>query len=251
MPIAVVAAVVFAVLGAAVALGMTMSGRLADHHLNSESRDTVKLTLGLMGTLAALLLGLLVNSSKQTFDAEREQVNALAAKVATLDRVLMFYGDEAAGARGELRALMEAAVAQVWPSGSGVRSNLDLDPRRGEVMFRSIQLLEPADPAQTDLKAKAMDLAFELIEGRSLLVALAAGGVSVPVLALVVTWLVLILFGFSLLAPRNAVALAALFVAAAAVSGAVLLLLELYRPFEGMIQISSDPLLTAVGQPAE
>ena len=251
MPIPAVAAVVFACLAGATALGITMSGRLADHHLSSESRDTVKLTLGLVATLAALLLGLLVNSAKESFDAERDQVHALSAKIATLDRVLKLYGAEADSARGELRALIEGAVAQVWRSRNGVRSNFEFDARGGEAMFHSIQQLEPKDAAQTGLKVRAADLAFELIEGRSRLVAMAAGGVSMPVLTLVVAWLVLILFGFSLLAPRNAVAVGALFIAAAAVCGAVLLLLELHRPFDGLIQISSAPLLTALGQPAE
>jgi hypothetical protein len=248
MSVAAVAAIVFACLAAAVALGMLMSRRLAAHHLSSESRDTVKLTLGLLATLAALLLGLLVSSAKETFDAERQQVNELAAKIATLDRVLALYGAETAGARAALRAVIEGAIGEVWAA-RGERSNLNFDPRRGEAIFRSIQLLQPTDALQSELKARATDLSFELIEGRSMVVALAAGGVSVPVLVLVIGWLFVILFGFSILAPRNAVATTALIVSATAVCGAVLLLLELYAPFDGLIQISSDPLLTALGEP--
>jgi hypothetical protein len=247
---AVTAVVVFVCLAGAVALGMTMSRRLAAHHLSSESRDTVKLALGLVATLAALLLGLLVSSAKGTFDAEREQVNALAAKIATLDRVLALYGAEAAGARAELRLVIEGAIAQVWPAGDGARSDLGFVPQRGEAIFRSIASLSPTSSLQSDLKARATGLAFELIEGRSMFVALATGGISVPVLTLVIAWLVVILFGFSLLAPRNAVAGTALIISAVAVCGAVLLLLELYTPFDGVIQIASDPLLAALGPPA-
>jgi hypothetical protein len=229
---------------------MRLRGRLAEHHLSDESRDTVKLALGLMGTLAALLLGLLVSSAEESFDAKRGQVNELAATIATLDRVLGLYGDEAAAARAELRGLIEGAIAQVWPTHSGARSNLSFDQQRGEAFFRSIQSLQPPDALKGDLKQTATDLSLQLIRERSMIVALAADGVSVPVLTLVVVWLVLILFGFSLLAPRNAVAVAALIISAAAISGAVLLLLELYRPFEGLVQISSGPLLTALGRPA-
>ena len=247
---AVIAIVVFVCLAGAVALGMTMSRRLAAHHLSSESRDTVKLALGLVATLAALLLGLLVSSAKGTFDAEREQVNALAAKIATLDRVLALYGAEADGARGELRIVIEGAIAQIWPTRDGASSDLSFHARRGEAIFRSIASLNPATPLQSDLKARATGLAFELIEGRSMFVALATGGISVPVLTLVIAWLFVILFGFSILAPRNAVAVAALIVSAVAVCGAVLLLLELYTPFDGVIRISADPLLAALGPPA-
>jgi len=247
---AVIAIVVFVCLAGAVALGMTMSRWLAAHHLSSESRDTVKLALGLVATLAALLLGLLVSSAKGTFDAEREQVNALAAKIATLDRVLALYGAEAAGARGELRIVIEGAIAQIWPTRDGASSDLSFDAQRGEAIFRSIASLNPANPLQSDLKARATGLAFELIEGRSMFVALATGGISVPVLTLVIAWLFVILFGFSILAPRNAVAVGALIVSAVAVCGAVLLLLELYTPFDGVIRISADPLLAALGPPA-
>ncbi|HEY3518849.1 MAG TPA: hypothetical protein VGL98_17495, partial [Gammaproteobacteria bacterium] len=157
------AVVVFVCLAGAVALGMTMSQRLAAHHLSSESRDTVKLALGLVATLAALLLGLLVSSAKGTFDAEREQVNALAAKIATLDRVLALYGTEADGARAELRLVIEDAIAQIWPTHDGVRSDLSFRAQRGEAIFRSIASLNPANPLQSDLKARATGLAFELI----------------------------------------------------------------------------------------
>jgi hypothetical protein len=245
----VIAVVVFVCLAGAVALGMTMSRWLAAHHLSSESRDTVKLALGLVATLAALLLGLLVSSAKGAFDAEREQVNALAAKIATLDRVLALYGPEAVGARAELRVVIEGAIAQIWPTKEGAHGDLSLDPQRGEAIFRSIASLDPASPLQGDLKARATGLSFELIEGRSMFVALATGRISVPVLTLVIAWLFVILFGFSILAPRNAVAVTALIISAVAVCGAVLLLLELYTPFDGVIQIASDPLLAALGRP--
>lgn len=250
MPTYAVAAVVFASLAAAIALGTTMSRRVAEHHLSSESRDSVKLVLGLMATLGALQLGLLVNSANQSFGAERQQVNALAAKITVLNRVLMVYGADAAGARGELRAMVESAVAQAWPS-HGVRGNLDADPLRGEAMLRSIRTLEPKDAEQSDLKAKATGVAFELIEARAMLVAMAATGVSVPLVSLIVAWLVVILFGFTLLAPRNSFVVTALVVSAVAITGAVVLLVGLYRPFEGLMQISSDPLLNALGQPGK
>jgi len=249
MSIPVIAALVFASLAAAVALGMALSHRLDDHHLGADARDTVKLTLGLMGTLAALLLGLLVSSANESFDTERTQINALAAKIATLDRVLAVYGAETDGARRDLRTLIEGAVAQAWPTTDEARSSLDFDEQRGMAVFRSLQQLEARDAAQMALKVRATDLAFELIEGRSLLVALSAGSVPVPVLVLVIAWLVVILFGFSLLAPRKPVAVAALFISAVAVSGAVVLMLELYRPFEGVLRISSEPLLMALGPP--
>jgi hypothetical protein len=250
VPSLVIAALVFACLTAAVLLGKTASRRLADRHLGEDTRDTIKLSLGLVATLAALLLGLLVSSARDSFEAQRKQVNELAAKVTTLDRVLMLYGKETAAAREAMRVSVEGAVARAWPRDRGRHSELMPDERTGSAIYSAIQQLQPSDASQTDLKQKATDLALELVEHRYLLVAQASGGLSTPLLVVVISWLVLILFGFSLLAPRNGVATLALIVSAVSVCGAVFLLIELYGPFDGLIQIPSEPIHAAIGETA-
>jgi hypothetical protein len=219
---------------------------LSEHHLTAETRDTVKLSLGLVATMSALLLGLLVSSAKGAYDAQRQQIDELAAKVATLDRVLALYGAESAVARRELHATVENAIARVWPRQSGASSDLSPDFRSGDAIYRAVQSLVPGDASQAELKANAVDLTLALVEGRALIVSRALVGVSMPLLVIVVAWLFLILFGFSVLAPGNEVATVALIVAAAAVSGAILLMLEFYEPFDGLIQISSAPMVEAI-----
>ena len=242
------AALVFVCLVAAVLLGRVASGRLSEHHLTVEARDTIKLSLGLVATMSALLLGLLVSSAKGAYDSQDRQVDEMAAKIATLDRILALYGTESGAARRELRATVENAIARAWPQQAETSSDLTPDFRSGDSIYRAVQEFAPGDATQGELKARAADLTLELAEGRALLVARALEGVSTPLLAIVVGWLVLILFGFSVLAPRNSVATVALIVAAAAVSGAILLMLEFYEPFDGLIQISSDPLVAAISR---
>jgi hypothetical protein len=240
------AAFVFVFLVVAVLLGRASSGLLSEHHLTVETRDTIKLSLGLVATMSALLLGLLVSSAKGAYDSQDRQIDEMAAKIATLDRVLALYGTEAAAARRELRATVENAIARAWPQQADTSSDLTPDFHSGDAIYRAVQQLTPSDATQGELKAKAADLTLDLAEGRALLVARALEGVSTPLLVIVVGWLVLILFGFSVLAPRNVVATVALTIAAAAVSGAMLLLLEFYEPFDGLIRISSDPLIAAI-----
>jgi hypothetical protein len=136
----------------------------------------------------------------------------------------------------------------VWPQRARASTDLTPDFRSGDAIYREIQSLAPSDATESELKAKAADLTLALVEGRALLVSRGLVGVSVPLLVIVVAWLVLILFGFSLLAPRNAIATMALIVAAAAVSGAILLMLEFYEPFDGLIRISSDPMVEAISR---
>jgi hypothetical protein len=70
--------------------------------------------------------------------------------------------------------------------------------------------------------------------------------VSIPLLAVLVFWLATIFSSFGLFAPRNATAIATLFVCALSVSGAIFLILEMYSPFAGLMQISSAPLRNAL-----
>jgi hypothetical protein len=243
-----IAALVFFCLILAVLLGQLCSRRLSEHHLTAETRDTIKLSLGLVATMSALLLGLLVSSAKGAYDSQRQQIEQMAAKVATLDRVLTLYGVESADARQELRIIVENAVARVWPGQADVSSDLTPDFRSGDMIYGAVQGLVPVNAMQGALKAKAADVTLELAQDRALLASRALSGVSTPLVVIVVCWLVVILFGFSMLAPHNAVASAALIVAAAAVSGAMLLLLEFYDPFEGLIRISSDPMVAAISR---
>lgn len=248
MSTSLTATLVFVCLVAAVLLGQAASRRLAEHHLAPDTRDTVKLSLGLVATMSALLLGLLVSSAKGTYDSQREQVDELAAKIATLDRVLALYGPASTAARQELHATVANAIVRAWPEDGSGSSDLRPDFRSGDAIYEAVQQLVPAGPSQSDLKSRAAGLTLELAEARALLVSRALARVSTPLLAIVVTWLVLILFGFSMLAPRNAVATSALLAAAAAVCGALLLLLEYYTAFDGLIRISSDPMRAAIGQ---
>jgi hypothetical protein len=100
-----------------------------------------------------------------------------------------------------------------------------------------------------ELKTHLVSLSLDLAERRSLLVAQSAGSDPTQLLVVVVGWLVVILFGFSFLAPRSHIALMALLVAAISVCGAIFLLLELHHPFDGLVRISSDPITQALGLP--
>ena len=50
-------------------LGLLLQGLLPEHHLRDTSKDTVKVVAGMIATLSALVLGLLVGSAKSSFDA--------------------------------------------------------------------------------------------------------------------------------------------------------------------------------------
>jgi hypothetical protein len=172
----------------------------------------------------------------------------LAAKLSFLDRVLELYGPEATQARSRMRTAVEAAVRRIWPQEKGLQPQLAADLRTGDEFYNAILGLSARDQTQSTLKAQALTLAMDLGQQRSMLMAQSVASISIPLLVVVVCWLVVIFFSFSLVAPPNATATLALLVSAFSVSGAIFLILELDRPFGGMIQVSSEPILKVLSQ---
>jgi hypothetical protein len=198
--------------------------------------------------MTALLLGLLVSSAKSAYDTTRDEVIATAAKVSYLDGILTAYGPEAANARALLRAGIETAVRGMWPGKRTEAVRLAPNPQTADALYEAIQKLVPGDEPQRGLKAQAASLAVELRHLRYLLLVQSVSSISMPLLWVVVSWLLVIFLSFSVLAPSNATARAALIAAALSVSGAIFLILEFDRPFSGLVQIPSEPIKHAVGQ---
>ncbi|HRI14001.1 MAG TPA: hypothetical protein PLX89_13465 [Verrucomicrobiota bacterium] len=240
-----IAALVMASLVGAVLLGKRIGRSLPVHHLNSDTKDTVKLAMGLVATMSALLLGLLVSSAKGSYDTVRSEIIMMGAKVSFLDRVLGLYGPDAAPLRARFHDALDGVIRQMWPADG--RTAVP-DVHTGDALYAGIQSLSPRDDTQRALKAEAANLAVELAQLRTLLHAQSIASISRPLLVVVILWLVIIFFSFSLLAPPNATATLAMLVSAFAVTGAIFLILEMDRPFGGVVQVSNEPLARALDQ---
>jgi hypothetical protein len=249
--IGLIAAILFVVLVGFALLGRRVRRYLPGDHLSADSKDSVKLAMGLVATMTALLLGLLVSSAKGTYDNVRGEVMQMAGKVAFLDRVLGLYGPEAAGARGELRDAVADGVRRMWPSERRASAQLVANEQLGDAFYVTIQQLSPHDDTQRAIKTQAATLMVQLGELRSLLRAQAMPSISRPLLIALVSWLVVIFFGFSVVAPPNATTTLALVAAAFSVACAVFLILELDHPFAGMIRIPSEPMINVLNQLAK
>jgi hypothetical protein len=244
----VTALIVFGFLIAAVLAGRAIRSLLPDEHVTSDSRDAIKLAMGLVATMSALVLGLLVSSAKGSYDTQRTEVIQMASKIAFLGRLLDAYGPEASGIRSQLRGTVDASIQKMWPG--QMRRPVDRNPEvaAGNLAYAALQQLSPQNDMQTAIKSQAASMALDLAQMRSLLAAQSAPSVSHTMLVILVLWLVVIFLGFSVLAPPNVTSLLALMISALAVSGAIFLILELDEPFGGMIGISSDPMLNALHQ---
>jgi hypothetical protein len=243
----VIAAIVFACLFGAGLLGVRVRAMLPENHLNPDTKDAVKVGMGLVATMAALVLGLLVASTKGAYDNQKNEVTQMAAKIVFLDRVLANYGSETAETRDLLRRSVGSAINRMWPD-SKISQPAQLDPggSSGEAFFNSIQQLSPQNDAQRSLKSQAVQVTTDVGQMRWLLFEQTETSISLPMLIVLIAWLAIIFTSVGLFAPPNATVIVALMLSALSVAGAIFLILELDMPFDGVIQISSAPMRNAL-----
>jgi hypothetical protein len=243
MIISSIAAILFAVLVGVTVVGARLRRLVPAEHLSTDSKDAVKLALGLVATMTAILLGLLVSSAKSSFDTARSEVMQMAAKIALLDRVLVLYGPQTLEARRALRDSVAEAVGRTWPAEGRRPVRLDPNEQMGDAVYAAISSLAPQDDAHRVLKTEAAKLMIELAELRALVQAQGVSSVSTPLLIALVIWLVVIFLGFSLLAPGNATSTLALIAGAFSVACAVFIILELDHPFAGVVRVPGAPMI--------
>ena len=227
-------------------LGMALHEILPEQHLSSESKDVIKLGVGLIATMSALVLALLTNSAKGSYDAQRNEVTQAAANTILVDRVLAHYGPETKEARDLLKLSVAGMIDRLWPNDPVASAKKGPTMARGELFFDKIQELTPRTDIQRSLQAQAVKTSIDIGQTRLLLFEQSGRSIPMPFLVLLIFWVTIIFLSFGLFAPRNATVVATLFLCALSVSGAIFLIMELDRPFGGVIQISSAPLRNAM-----
>lgn len=228
--------------------GLMLSRVLPEGHLRDNSRDTVKVVTGLIATLAALVLGLLISSAKNTFDAVDTAITNSGAKIILLDRALANYGPETKDIREHLRSTVIAGMEMFWPGENAEGTGLAGFERANamEVLQAKIRGLTPENDLQRQLRSEAEKLSGEMLEARWLLIAQAQRRLPITFLVVLLFWLTILHVSFGLLAARNATVITVLLVSALSVSGAMFIILEMDHPLQGMLKASSAPLRKAL-----
>lgn len=230
-------------------LGTFLRRSLPDHHLNEHSKDIVRLGSGLVATITALVLGLLITSAKNTYDTQRNEVRQIAAKMVLLDNQLKRYGPEALPAREQQRRAVAPVVDRIWgeravksPVGAPYQPGVE-----GDLVYAAIEALAPKNEIQHNLKLRALTTTAAITESRVLLFEESDSGPPPTLLVIVIFWLTILFAGFTLFSPINPTSATVLMIIALSAAGAIFLIVELNNPFGGLLQISPEPLRKALG----
>ena len=236
--------IVFAcVLGGAL-LGLLL--HLPDDHLASDTKDVVRLAMGLVATTVALALGLLIGSAKSFYDTQNAEIAQIAANSVSLDRLLAHFGPDANDARQTLRTAVSGFNRLTLGQNDGAQSTVP--EARGEEVLEAIQELSPQTDNQRSLKNQALELAIQMGQTRWLMFAQRVVPVPPILLGVLVFWLVALFMSFGVFAKPNATLIVSMLVSALAVSAAIFLIIEMYHPYGGPIQLSNEPIRAAMAQ---
>jgi hypothetical protein len=246
----VISFVVFVCCSSSAALGIILHVKLPDNHFDTDSKDVVKSVMGIIATMSALVLSLLIASAKSSYDMQSSEIQQLSANVVQLDRALALYGTDAADARKVLRQAVIAAHDRIWPGADRRSVNLDPAAGRGDVQafFNIMERLTPATDIQRHAQSTALQLVSGLTHTRMLMFEQIDSTISWPLLVVLIFWVSVLFLGFGLFARLQIIVTGTLFIGALSVASAVFLMLELSEPYHGLLQVSDSPVQAALGQ---
>ena len=230
-------------------LGMWLHKVLPEHHLDAASKDTIKLGAGLLATLAALVLGLLVSSAKASLDAMNTGIAQAGTKILLLDHMLADYGPETKDVREQLRQIVASSIDRIWPEEKGKTGGLraveSLDDA-GKLYKAKLLELTPTNDFQKSRLAQALQISDDVLQTRLLLMEGQQTDLQATFIVVLIFWLTGLFISFGLFAPSNGVVMTVLLICALSVSSAIFLILEMNRPLDGFIKASNATLRKAV-----
>jgi Protein of unknown function (DUF4239) len=225
-------------------LGMALPGT----RLNQETREVVRLGTGLLVTLAAVLISLMIASAKNSYDTQDAHFRQLSAHLVLADQLLSQYGPEAAEIRKMMRQAVPAAIDRIWheKATSSPQSNAFSANSLAEQFNNAIDRLTPATDAQRAIKARILQASADIANTRLMMFADGDNPILTPFLLILIFWLTVIFTSFGLFVEPGPVAVTALLVFALSVSSALFLIADLSQPYAGLMQISREPLRTVL-----
>lgn len=229
-------------------IGFYGSRRLPPHHRSAETQTAVTVSVAVIGTLAALVLGLMITAANSSFTKRSEEVRELSLQLIRMDRNLSRYGPEADDVRAKLRDWATAKMQQLFRDKGKVAPSSDQTIEMLEGVQDALMDLKPKDERQEHLRTLCVTLSSTMIQARWALETHAGHSIPLPFLVLLIFWLAIVFASFGLFAPSNPTTMTALFLCALAVAGGIFLIEDLDNPSGGFVRLPADSMQRAVAE---
>ena len=239
----VVAVLAFLSMMGAALLGLFSKTRLPSEHPQEDTSSVVRVVAQLFVVMTSLVLGLMLDSAKNTFETNNRDIRTLATEIILLDRTMRALSPEAEDARRHL-------VEYVHTSLKGANI-LEEDPQAEaslEAAGTSLRAIRVSDEQKVALWNDARQLYRQVVRQRWVVIDEYGGTIPPPLIIMVILWLAIIFASFGYRAPRNTIVTASFFLAALLISAAIYLILDMDTPSSRMTQASNVPFQRALAQ---
>jgi hypothetical protein len=241
-----IALIVFVVTVGCGILGLTLQRWPPERHMSDDTRDLINRVTGLVGTMTALVLGLLIASANSFYNTQKSSLEVTASKFLQLDGVLRRYGPEATPVRAQVKAAAIQIYEDDWGHGSATPPTVIDSSAAIDALATSLDSLSPTTEAERFRHSRANEIAASIADQRLLTSLQISNSISWPFMIILVSWTSLLFFGFGITVHRNGTSIATLAVAAFAVATAVFLIIELSQPYSGLLRLPPTPLALAI-----
>jgi hypothetical protein len=248
MATSVIGLICFVPIFGGVLIGMLAARRLPDHHLSDKSQAAIMISATILGTLSAVVIGLLISTANGSFSSRANKIRELSFQLIRIDRFLRRYGPEADDARAKLRAWASATAQELFPEPGQTPPSDQTTVALLETAQNAILSLTPKDEQHSFFRTRAIDLSASLFEARWFLRQQVGHTLPIPFLVLLISWQAIIFISIGLFTPPNTTAIIALLLCSMALSGAIVLIMELDSPFSGLVHLSPDSMRQALDQ---
>jgi Protein of unknown function (DUF4239) len=219
------------------AAGSWLRNRLPEHHLADRPAGVIKSGVGLISTLAALILGLLISTAKISYDSTASQVSQVASGLVLLDQLLSGYGPAAYGVREALRDQSDALANSIWTGASKPQHHAFVASDAWKRFSIAMDELPDTTEQQRNLRRQIDDVVNRGAQARISLFSSAGSTLPTPFLALLIFWLTIIFASYSILGEMNLTVKVFVFLFALSSAGALFLISELSSPFSGLLKL--------------
>lgn len=243
----VIAVVTWALAFAAGMLGMSIGQRLPEKHRTEQSGIAIWNAMGIVSTLTAIALGLLISVANGSFREKQDQLMSTSSDLIRMDHLLRMYGPEADGARQLFKDYATSMMQDVFSSKGGLADVENEQTLNMAVKAEfAIASFRPSNETQRWLQPHMLDVANKVIEEHFELVKQRLDALPGALTTLLLIWLALLFVSYGLYTPRHLTSVIIFMLSTGAASGAVFLILELETPHRGVVYLSPAPLQHAV-----
>jgi hypothetical protein len=247
----ILSALTFVLLTTVALLCMYLNPRLAEHHRDSDTAAAVSKIANIFVVITSLVFGLLITSSKSTFEGTDRNIHSYATQLILLDRILRNYGRDASNARAALKVYVEEAIAHPAQTDELEPTKSDTAGHALDLVGVAIDAIQPADSLHERLFTNAQNYYRDVVRQRWIIVEQSEGAIPSPIIGMLIAWLTLIFASFGYRAPKNAVVVSMLLISSMLISASLYLILDMDIPFKGPIRISYEPYHRALSEMQE